>query len=227
MPTTMSSILIIVFAILPGWPAFLLYKKINGSKWNESEWIQFVNIVGLSLLGLILYNLFFPLAKFPPPIYILPNTFTLEGFKLSILPSISISLITHTIFSLVSSFLIALVIRWFSGLVRSSVYPSAWDEFIRVNAKKHWVIVSLNNGDAYAGYISDANCSVPSVERDIVLNEPAKYDETEGNYFSLAYQNLYLSSESIISIATIFQEGDSRLSPIAHFLFEKESRSND
>lgn len=227
MPTTISSILIMIFAILPGWPAYLLYKKINGVKWGEPEWIKFVNIVGLSLFGLILYNLFFPIANFPPPLYVFPTTFTPESFTLSMLPNISIALITHCVFSVLAATAIIFLVKGLSRWSRTSVYPSVWDEFIRSKVKEHWVVVTLNNNEAYAGYIYDADCSVSTKERDIILNEPAKFDEVEQNYYSLPYQNLFLQSDSICSIATIYQDGDIRKTDVSKFLFVKECKPNE
>jgi hypothetical protein len=42
------------------------------------------------------------------------------------------------------------------------------------------VVISLTNGDAYAGKLKVADSGVATPDRDLILEEPARYDELSG-----------------------------------------------
>jgi hypothetical protein len=85
-----------------------------------------------------------------------------------------------------------------------SPYPAVWDEFLRSYAPKHWVVITLTNGDVYAGFIKSADKSVASSERDIVLAEPAQYTEEKKTYIALGYQYLFLPATMVSLIAVVY-----------------------
>ena len=64
--------------------------------------------------------------------------------------------------------------------------------------------MGLNNGEVYAGFIEAADSSVAAAERDVVLREPAQYDQRLMCYRSLEYQSLFLLASTITSVAVIF-----------------------
>jgi hypothetical protein len=108
--------------------------------------------------------------------------------------------------------LLALVTPW-------SVYPGAWDDFVRVHAPDHWVVVGLQDGEVYAGKLKNADISVAGGDRDIVLEEPARYDAESGSYISTPYQHLFVRADNLYSIASYFEPGDKRTLAPGHTLF--------
>lgn len=104
------------------------------------------------------------------------------------------------------------------------VYAGAWDDFVRLCVPEHWVVVSTNNGDTYAGMVRTADVSVKQDERDLVLIEPAQYKDAENNYLVLPYQSMFLSATIISSIAVVHDpERDvKRRSDVGQWLFPNE-----
>ena len=89
--------------------------------------------------------------------------------------------------------------------------------------KGHWVTVGLNNGDVYAGYIDKADVSVAATERDIILQEPALYDQQLKRYRTLQYQSLFLLGSAIASVAVVTDTAaDKRITEIGESLFVEE-----
>ncbi len=79
----------------------------------------------------------------------------------------------------------------------------------------HWVAVGLETGEAYVGILAYSELSVEQKERDIVLAQPALYDEETKDYRSLPYSHIFLPAALIWSVAVIENpETDRRLVPI-------------
>ncbi len=136
---------------------------------------------------------------------------------------IALSLLGHLIASVIVAILTILGVRIFSKWTLTSPYPSAWDDFIRVDVPKHWVVVRLINGEAYAGMIRIADTSVNQAERDIVLAEPAQFVENEKNYKIIPYQQLFLPAALISSVAVVYDPNvDKRITQIGINLFPEE-----
>jgi hypothetical protein len=120
-------------------------------------------------------------------------------------------------------FLAGVGTRILARLSARSAYSSAWDHFIKSSVKDHWVTVGLNNGDVYAGYIEKADSSVAAAERDIILREPALYDQRLMRYRSLHYQSLFLLASTITSVAVVFDAAtDKRMTRIGESPFAEE-----
>ncbi len=81
-----------------------------------------------------------------------------------------------------------------------SFYQNVRDEFARSHIQDRWVIVSLS--------------VTREIERDIVIEEPAQYDEEAGTYIALPFQYLYLSGDSVYSIAACSTPSDRRQTEI-------------
>lgn len=109
-----------------------------------------------------------------------------------------------------------------------SPYPAVWDEFLRSYAPKHWVVITLTNSDVYAGFIKSADKSVALSERDIVLAEPAQYDEEKKTYIALRYQYLFLPATMVSLIAVVYRsDTDSgRVTEVGKPIFE-EGENNE
>lgn len=223
MPDTVIGLVILLFAVLPGVPAYSIYKTFYGSDWRETDWEKVIKVVIFSLAGIIMYTLVSALVKLPPPIYIIPSTFEPSTFGVTSLLPIALSLTGHFISSILVAILAVLATRFIGRWTPSTPYPAAWDDFIRQDVQGHWIVVRLTNREAYAGYIKNADISVSQSERDIVLAEPAIYNEKEKNYKTIPYQQLFLPASMISSIATVYNpKSDERITSIGSNLFPKE-----
>jgi hypothetical protein len=90
------------------------------------------------------------------------------------------------------------------------------------------VTVGLTNGEVYAGYVDKADVSVTASERDIILREPALYDETEKTYRATPYQTMFLLGSTIASIAAVSDSrGDERITSAGEDLFSEETSNGD
>jgi len=86
------------------------------------------------------------------------------------------------------------------------------------------VAVGLETGEAYVGMLQNADTSVTATDRDIVLLEPALYDESTRQYIASPYQFLYISGRLVSSVAALSNPGtDTRISTIGMRLFEQET----
>lgn len=223
MPTSMTSLVIVLFAILPGIPAYSIYKMLLGQNWRDSDWEKIAKILLLSLAGVIAYVIFARYLVLPMPSYLIPTTFEIDSFGSSNLFPIAISLLGHFSFSVLSALAVVSFLRLLSKWVPSSLYPSAWDDFIRSHVPDHWVVISLNNGEAYAGFLRSVDASVNQSDRDLVLREPAHYKATKGNYEVTSFQDMFIPAGLISSIATVHDPAmDKRITSIGNSLFPEE-----
>lgn len=223
MPTTIAALVIILFAILPGLPAYNIYRIFYGSNWRATDWEKIIGIIGFSTGGLILYTIVSTIFKLPLPVYIIPSTFDYDSFGTSTLVSIAASYIGHLMGSVLVASIAILCVRFLSKWTPTTPYPAAWDDFICVDVQKHWVVVRLTNGEAYAGMISYVDTSVKHAERDLVIAEPAKYIEENKNYQIIPYQKIFIPAMLISSVAVVYDPTiDNRITKIGSYLFPKE-----
>lgn len=226
MPTTITMLVIIIFAILPGIPAYLIYKAMNGFDWRKNDWERITLIIGFSLLGLILYTIISGITILPEPIYVIPSTFSQYNFQIETLYLIAFSLLGHCVASLIIGIIWVYSVRFITKHTQVSALPSAWDYYVFCCIPNHWVVVTLTNDESYAGILEYTDTAVCQGERDVILREPAKYNGKLQNYEVLSYQHLYLPSNLIFSIATLTdKEKDNRINKIGTVLFQKEENN--
>lgn len=92
--------------------------------------------------------------------------------------------------------------------------------FLRNHISNHWIVVSLTNGESYSGIFSCSDLSVGPEERDVIIEEPAKFIESENNYKTLPYKSLFLPSSLIMSIAVLHDpELDKRITEVGTYMF--------
>lgn len=196
---TISGLLLLVFAILPGIPGERLYHLLVGFNWREDHWQRVLRLLGFSLFGVALYA---PWVGAPPPQYLSPAAFQGAVADPNFIDSLAIALLGHFAGSGIGGLLAGSITRVFARLFSTTVYPSSWDHFIRnYCAKGQGVLVGLESGEYYSGAFDMADLSVSNSERGIVLREPAilKRDHTE--YVPLKVSCILLSSKLIVSIA--------------------------
>ena len=72
MPTTLTALLILLFAIVPGMFGEMVYRIIAGTDWRETQWSKVARIIGISIAGLVLYIVLASLTGLPTPQYLFP-----------------------------------------------------------------------------------------------------------------------------------------------------------
>lgn len=224
MPTTLSSLFVLLFAVLPGVPAEYIFTHFAGSDWRKTDWEKIVNILIFSILGFVFYLALSPILGLPLPNYIYPTTFTAEGLSTINLTELSIAYLGHWFFSAIVGFLLGIGAQYVAKRSPSTVYSSSWDVFNRSHVPGHWVVVTITVGNSYAGILSCADLSVGAEERDIILEEPAKYDGANKQYISLPYRSLFLPSSLVSSIAVIHDPDiDERITDVGSEIFSGEN----
>jgi|GEM_PF-1122986 len=218
---TLAALLIVLAAIFPGILGDKIYRTLVGWNWREKDWQSVIRLLGFSIAGLTIYVVLAYRFGWPLPIYVFPSSFSPNAITPQNLGDLFVAYSGHflgaTAAGLVSGAAMRLLGRWLP------VYPGAWDDFVRLCVSEHWVVVSTNYGDTYAGMIRTADVSVKQDERDIVLLEPAQFKEEENNYLALPYQSIFLPATVVSSIAVIHDpERDlKRKSVVGEWLFSR------
>ena len=195
-------VFILALALLPGALGEWFYRTFVGVRWGESQWTFALRVLGFSIVGLVVYCLF-GLIGAPEPIYVLPILFNTPPATALIrlipsTPPIAFGYLGHCVSGAVVGAVAALVVRRLP-----SGYPCAWDVFVRECAPRHMVAVTLDNRETYVGFVDACDVTVERGERDIVLSEPAVYDESTKNYVSTPYQHMFLRADLIYCVAVI------------------------
>jgi hypothetical protein len=222
-PSTLAGILVMIFAVLPGVPGDRLYRAFVGYDWREDQWQRALRLLTFSLFGLAFYVSIAPIMNAPFPAYLSPTLLQGAVSDPASSRALFIAMIGHFLGSSLAGLLSGLSLRVLARARSASAFYSAWDHFVRHCAKNRWIVVGLQNGESYSGYIETADTSVANSERDLVLLEPAMYDETVGEFRSEAYQSLFIPGTFISSIATVYEPAlDKRFIPIGESVFPKE-----
>lgn len=196
----LAPLLILLLAILPGTVADRLYRTIIGVHWQEKEWQMVLRLLMFSIVGAGLYSIVANYFGGPQLTYLFPSSYTSGAITPNTLHLAFAAYAGHFLgATLVGLFIVAankLLAPWVT------TYPGGWDTFVRDCVKGHFVVVALENTQAYAGYIKSADASVAKSERDLILQEPALYQN--GQYIALPYQYLFLPASLVSSIGVIY-----------------------
>lgn len=223
LPDSVAALLIAAFAILPGVPGERLYTMLVGWDWREDKWWRTLRLLAFSLVGLSAYAIIATFTYAPLPTYISQQA--MESLRPDQIAQLALAFLGHLAGAATSGMAAGYTVRFVARLSSRSAYVSAWDHFINSCAKGHWVTVGLANGQAYAGYIDKADVSVTAAERDIILREPALYDEAAHTYRTTPYQTMFLLGSTIASVAAVTNlAGDIRITTTGEKLFPQESR---
>jgi len=199
---TISGLLLLVFAILPGLPGERLYHLLVGANWREDHWQRVLRLLGFSLFGVTLYARIAPIVGAPPPPYLSPAVFQGSVADPNFIDTLAIALLGHFAASGLGGLLAGSITRVFARLFSATVHPSAWDHFIRdYCAKGQRIVVGLESGEYYSGLFDMADLSVSNSEREIVLREPAILRRDHAEYVAMGASCIFLSSKLIVSIA--------------------------
>lgn len=203
MPTNISALLILVLAILPGTFGNYMYKILIGVDWRERDFWSVLRLISFSVFGVGLYIFVAKFFNCPAPIYLIPSTYKTFSGNLDEFIAIFVPYFGHLLGSFVVGVLSGLGAILLAKIFARTPYPSAWDDFLRACIPKHWVVVSLHNGESYAGKLKTADLGVEVSERDLVIEEPCVYDEGQSNYIALNYQYIFIPSNYWYSVGVI------------------------
>jgi hypothetical protein len=220
MPTSLSGLLIALIALFPGLIGNRVYQTLVGVDWREKEWRSILRLLGFSVVGLAIYAIPAGTFGWPAPVHVFPVTYQSVTSATKNLNSIFIPYAGH----LVGGFLAGVLGAWgmtlFARISSSSAYPGSWDDFARKRAPRHWVVVGLSNGDAYAGKLVSVDFAVSAADRDLVLEEPCQFNPAANRYTALPYQYMFISASSLFSIAAVYDPAiDRREVPVGESLF--------
>jgi hypothetical protein len=181
-------------------------------------------LLAFSLSGLSAYAIVASLVAAPLPAYISPHA--MEVLRPEQIGPLAVAFLGHLACATICGGGAGYAIRALARLTSLSVYFSAWNHFINSCSKGRWVTIGLTNGQVYAGYIDKADLSVAASERDIILREPALYDEAARAYRMTSYQTMFLLGSTIVSIAAIMDtQDDVRITSRRKDLFGEETKS--
>jgi hypothetical protein len=212
MPSTINGLIVLLIAVIPGVPGETIFSAVTGLDWREDRLRRVIRIVLVSIAGLVLYvladDLFNWLDAFnlADPHYINPGLYV-EGITRDLLSEMIGAYVGHTIASTLAGAVFGFGWRATVTFSGATFYPAAWDDLINTHASDSWVIVTLTNGESYAGYIETADTEVRQEERDVILKEPAVYDADRG-YVATQNQYLFLTSALIESVAVVYDADD-------------------
>lgn len=223
--TTISGILIAVVAGLPGILAETLYSHITGRSWLEKDLQYYARVLGFSVAGLVGYGALSGTVSFLPfPVHILPETYSAENFVPAAIPMLSVGYIGHAAISAFAGIGFGAGLRtiriYFPGVVNQE---DAWDEFVKTYVANRWIVVRLDSGDAYAGMLQHADYGRKSDFRDIILAEPALFDENTQKYIATSNQFIYIRGDQWLFITALTKDDEinSRVTTIDRPLFEQ------
>jgi hypothetical protein len=218
MPQTLDGLLIFLITLIPGVPGEVIYNALVGLDWREDKIRRSVRVVLISVSGLIVYVLAAYVTGLPMPRYVLPQTYQAPVTD----HTLAVMALTYLGHAACSSCTAVLMAKAWSALAsqnQQTAFPSAWDDFLRDKVGAHWVVVALTNGQAYAGMLETADEGVPRDERDMLLREPALYEDDANDYRSLEYQYLFISANLVDSVAVMYDaEADERVTPVNTYL---------
>ena len=225
---TLTGILILIFAVLPGVPGDRMYRVFVGYDWREDQWQRILRLITFSLFGLALYTSVAPFISAPFPAYLSPALLEKAVANETSFGQVMVSLLGHFAGASFAGAASGLALRLIARFRASSAYYSAWDHFVRNCAKSHWVLIGLQNGESYSGFIETADVSVAASDRDIILREPALYDAEQNEFVALGYQSLFIPGSLVSSLSTVFDSTrDKRIIPVGESVFTKENRDVD
>jgi hypothetical protein len=181
-------------------------------------------------VGAVFYSIFADWASFLPlPLHLIPSSYIALSDTPENLLKIIYPYIGHLIGGSIAGVSAALASLLLAKIFSTTAYPAAWDNFIRKQVSKHWVIIGLKNGDVYAGKIKTADLSVSSDERDLILEEPCIYYKKNchtANYRALNYQYIFIPSENLYSVAVVYDPNidKNRIIAVGENLFSEEEK---
>lgn len=205
MPETITSVLILAFAILPGVPGDKIYKLLVGYDWREDHWSRALRLLGFSVFGLALYSTVAALTTLPPAAYLNPPTLE-SAAQTGNYSSLLGALLGHFTAAALAGSGAAFAVRMIGRRSRLSVFHGSWDHFVFQCVPQYWIVLSLKNGEIYRGILEAADTSVGPGERDLVLQNPTWYDPSTGRYVAPGYHHLFIPGDLVASVGVLDED---------------------
>lgn len=222
MPSSLAGVLIAILVVFPGLLGNWVYQNLVGTDWRQQQWQRVLRLLGFSVIGLLLYTIGAGLFGWPPPIHVFPQTYDELHPESQELSAVAFPYLGHLIGSFLAGFIGAWGAKGIAKIASSSVYPAAWDDFVRTCTPGRWVVAALKNEEVYAGRIRTADLAVATEERDVILEEPCRLEEGD-RYTALNYQYLFIRADNLYSIAAVHKpELDKRTVSVGQSLFEEK-----
>lgn len=211
-PNTAAAILVLILAILPGWPADQVYRAFAGVSWREKQFHHTLRLVGFSVFGWALYSVVAAALELPPATHVFPATFSSGILTAADLGSLGLSYIAHCAGAGIVAAGAAYSRRLLAKASRSAGNRDAWDQFVNFCVNERWVVVRLRSGGVIGGRLVHADVSVEPEFRDIILQEPAELNAEDRIYRTSTQQSLFIRGAEVASIATVYEPNlDKRL----------------
>lgn len=193
--------------------------------WRDTAINSTFRVICFSVGGAYLYVFAYLLLRhcdcLLPPNHLFPQV--LAAFGPDTYLTLLWPFLGHALGSAVFAFFVVGVAHLMARVFGRSLNPNAWDVFTGDMVDGRWVAVSLKNGESYAGILKVVDNRVQSGERDLVLTEPARFSEEKRNFVSTSYSAIYLSAESVETVAAVAQPGDDRIIAINNSVFPEET----
>lgn len=215
MPTSLTSLLVVITAIVPGILGNAIFSRLLGTDWRERESAAIARVVAFSVFGLALYAWASAWLPIPPPSHVLPGTYAADKLSAARIADLAGAYIGHSVASGITGALAALGTVILSRLTGRSTHPAAWDEFVARHTRERWVVIALVSGEAYCGKIETVDASIDAAQRDLLLSEPALYDAEREEYVVSGYRHLFIRAALIDSVASVRDESiDQKLTTV-------------
>jgi len=204
MDFNITSLIIFLFAVFPGFFANEIYKIIAGHNWNEDKWDNVIRSIFFSLVGLAFYFFVaYKIFNFNYPVYIYQNTYSKNFFTTDLhIETLFKVLFWHSAFSTFFGFLCGKLIKSYNRRSKLTTYSNTWNEFCSNYIRQRWVVVTLRNGEVFAGMVELIETNVKDEFRDLILDDPSKYDAKVNKFLSLEQKYLFLPGKIIEYVGT-------------------------
>jgi hypothetical protein len=208
-----ESVFLFLFGLIPGVPGEALYSSIVGLSWRENQIRRVTRILVISITGAILLvltgNLFSYLGMniLMEPLHLMPNRLA-KGIGEAMATDLSLAYLSHVAFSTFSGAVIGIGWDWCARRISQRSYPSAWESLVTNHSRDRWVVVTLKDGSSYAGVIESADSNVHRENRDMLLKEPAQYNEKIEAFVATRHLYLFLPAELIRSVAVVYDKDE-------------------
>ncbi len=217
-----TGLLVLVLALLPGLPGDVAYRTLAGVSWREKDFTHVMRLTAFSALGLVLYAVIADRQGWPAPGYVVPSTFTGGTFAASQIGTLGIAYIGHFVAGALVGLGAAGARHLLARIRAVSASRDTWDHLIHCAAPEHWVIVTLQNGDSYAGILDHADVSTEPEYRDLLIAEPYRYDAGAAMYAPTFNQLLFVRGADVASIAVVYDDvRDKRIVPVGQSPFRE------
>lgn len=203
LPSTLVGLFVLLVALIPGVPGEALFNRHVWTDWREETWVRVVRICVISTFGLVIYGLvavavLAPLLDGGIPLHVFPAAFG-KSFGPDVLGPLAVGYLGHTGTALIIGELSG---RFYENSITPQLgEPPIWDEFAGDLMNNRWIILELENGEVVAGIPVGADTEVPQSERDIVIREPAFWNQDKETYIASPLQFYFIPAAHVQSVA--------------------------